>query len=411
MRKYKPVDQTVDLDTARKLILRVQGLFPPRIRRGKVGVKSFLAEVGTIQFDPINIVGRNPDLVLQSRVKNYRSEMLDELLYQDRALVDGWDKMASIYPVGDWPLFHHHRMRMEDRFGIPNQVVMELAPDVLDQIRREGPQSSLDFDHVRKTEWAWGPTRVSRAALEGLYKMGHLGVHHRVNNRRYFDLIQNLLPEDVLNRGNPHPDLESYQRWHVMRRVRSLGLAHPGAGEHWGGILDLKTAARRELLDQLDREGSLASVEIDGIPGKRFYTYPESLIKSGEMGLQDPAAAIIAPLDNLLWDRRGLKWIFDFEYVWEVYKPAEKRMYGYYVLPVLYGDRFCARFEPGWDSEERILTVKNWWWEDGIEISEPLRSALRDCFRDFGSYLGAADIRLAPDINQVSDLDWLQELI
>jgi uncharacterized protein YcaQ len=163
MDKYKPVDLSINLDTARKISLRAQGLFPPRLKTGKRGVMSFIDQVGAIQFDPINIVGRNPDLVLQSRVKDYKPEMLDELLYQDRMLIDGWDKMASIYPVEDWPKFQLHRLRMEDRFGIPNEVVMELAPEILEQIRREGPQSSLDFDHVRKTEWAWGPTRVSGA--------------------------------------------------------------------------------------------------------------------------------------------------------------------------------------------------------------------------------------------------------
>ena len=127
-------------------------------------------------------------------MKDFKPAILDELLYSDRVLVDNWDKMASLSLAEDWPFFSRHRSRMEDMFGVPSEVVMSLAADILGQIKKEGPQCSLDFKHVQKTDWAWGPTRVSRAALEGLFKMGQLGVHHRVNNRRYFDLIENLLP-------------------------------------------------------------------------------------------------------------------------------------------------------------------------------------------------------------------------
>ena len=130
-------------------------------------------------------------------------------------------------------------------FGVPSDVVMRLAPAVLEQIEREGPQSSLDFDIEAKTDWAWGPTRVTRASLEGLFKMGRLGVHHRVNNRRYFDLIENLLPEELLEAKDPHQDLEAYQRWHILRRIRAMGLAHGNAGVQWAGIIGVKSPRRR----------------------------------------------------------------------------------------------------------------------------------------------------------------------
>ncbi len=201
----------ISQQTARRTLLACQGLYPPRSWSGKRGAKSFLKKVRSIQFDPINVVGRNPDLVLQSRVKDFRPKLLDELLYKDRFMVDNWDKMASLSLAEDWPYFSHHRSRMQDIFGVPSDVVMSLAPIVLGQIRQEGPQCSLDYQFEEKTDWSWGPTRVTRASLEGLFKIGKLGVHHRVNNRRYFDLIENLLPAEVLEKSDPNQTLREYQ--------------------------------------------------------------------------------------------------------------------------------------------------------------------------------------------------------
>ena len=121
-------------------------------------------------------------------------------------------------------------------------------------------------------------------------------------------------------------------------------------------------------------------------------------------------AALIAPLDNLLWDRRFVQALFDFSYVWEVYKPAAERIYGYYVLPVLYGDRFVARFEPQRDEQSGDLVVKGWWWEPGVTPSAPMRRALRDCFRGFLRYLGADALRFDHEAAKEADLTWLHPL-
>lgn len=403
---------TISKQTARRLLLACQGLYPPRLLTGKAGVKEFMVRVRSIQFDPINVVGRNPDLVLQSRVRDFRPRMLDELLYQNRQLVDNWDKMASLSLAEDWPYFARHRARMQDIFGVPSEVVMSLAPVVLDQIKREGPQSSLDFKHDEKTDWSWGPTRVSRASLEGLFKMGQLGVHHRVSNRRYFDLIENLLPKDLLETPDPNHSLEEYQTWHMLRRIRSLGLAHLNAGVQWSGIQGVKSPQRRQIIDRLVGDGALLTIEIQELPGQVFYLRHEdkTLLKKVQKG--DPAreAALIAPLDNLLWDRKTLSRIFDFDYRWEVYTPKKKRKYGYYVLPVLYGDCFCARFDPEFDKKTRILTVKNWWWEAGVRPDQEMKDALQRCMEDFLVYLNAEGIKYSKTLLKKGDLEWLAAL-
>lgn len=401
----------ISQQTARKTLLACQGLYPPRSWSGKRGAKTFLKKVRSIQFDPINVVGRNPDLVLQSRVKDFRPKLLDNLLYEDRYLVDNWDKMASLSLVEDWPYFSFHRSKMKEIFGVPSDVVMSLAPTVLGQIQKQGPQCSLDFNFEEKTDWAWGPTRVTRASLEGLFKIGKLGVHHRVNNRRYFDLIENLLPGEVLESPNPNQTLEDYQRWHVLRRISALGLAHPNAGEQWGGMIGVKSPHRQKILQELVENGDLLRVEVEELPGEIFYLLrnDRKLVNRAKKNEDPPEAALIAPLDNLLWDRKNIKRLFDFSYMWEVYKPKAKREYGYYVLPVLYGDRFVARLDPGFDKKKRILTINNWWWEDGIEPDREMVSALKRCLGDFLVYLKAEELRFSRSLLKKGNLDWLEE--
>jgi uncharacterized protein YcaQ len=398
--------------TARRFILTCQGLCPPRELKGKEGVRSFLGQVRSIQYDPINVVGRNPDLVLQSRVKDYRPQMVDELLYQERSLIDNWDKMASLSLVEDWPYFARYRERMIDRFGKPADVVMTHAEEVLDQIRREGPQCSLDFQQHEKTDWSWGPTRISRAVLEGLYKMGRLGIHHRVSNRRYYDLIERLLPADLLQAPDPNLDFEQYQSWHVMRRIGSLGLAHSNAGEHWGGILGVKSPERRRIISEGLERGDLYQIILEDSPGDQFYLRKQDLriletVKNTETTSE---AAFIAPLDNLLWDRKSLVRLFNFKYRWEVYTPEKKREFGYYVLPVLYGDCFVARFDPGFDKKTRTFTVKNWWWESDLDQSQGLTDALVRCMADFLNFLDAKEIKYSSRLLKKGNLDWLGEL-
>ena len=402
----------ISLQTARRTLLANQGLYPPRSWAGKRGAKTFLKRVRSIQFDPINVVGRNPDLVLQSRVKDFRPKLLDELLYKDRYLVDNWDKMASLSLVEDWPCFSHHRTRMDEIFGVPSDVVMSLAPIVLGQIRQDGPQCSLDYNLVEKTDWSWGPTRVTRASLEGLFKIGKLGVHHRVNNRRYFDLIENLLPTEILNTSDPNKTLDEYQHWHILRRIRALGLAHPNAGEQWGGMIGVKSPRRRQILQELIDNGDLLKVEVEELPGEIFYLLREDKKLANRSKKGDPVreAAFIAPLDNLLWDRKNVSRIFEFSYRWEVYKPKVKREYGYYVLPVLYGDRFVARLDPGFDKKAKVLTINNWWWEKDIEPDQDMVDALVRCMKDFLVYLDAEELKFSKTLLKKGNLDWLREI-
>ena len=360
--------------------------------------------LGCIQFDPIDIVGRNPDLVLQSRIADYRPSLLEELMYGERRLYVGWDKMAAIIQSEDWPSFARHRALRTKQHGQPETPEMKLAPFVLEEIRKRGPLSSRDIEHDATVDWWWGrKKRLVGASLEVLSAMGIVLVHHRVRSIRYFDLAERILPPKILKAPDPHPADEDYQDWHVVRRIGSLGLAPAnGAPEYWWGIMGVKgTAARAQVLARLAERGDVIPVSVDGV-AKRVFLFRAAdlatLRAAGEGGAAEPAAAFIAPLDNLTWDRELLRQVFDFDYCWEIYKPKEKRDYGYYVLPVLYGDRFVARVEPVLDKKVKVLRIAGWWWEKGIRPNAAMRDALRICVAEFAAYLGADRVRLSDTV-------------
>jgi uncharacterized protein YcaQ len=403
---------TISNTDARRFLLAHHHLWPPRQHQGKEGVLKYIRHVQSIQFDPINIVGRNPDLVLQSRVEDYKSDFLDQLLYEDRTLVDGWDKMASIHATSDWPNFGYRREYLRKHPGSykpPDKVLNE----TLDVIRQKGPVSSLDFKDYEKVDWHWGPTKIVRASMEYLFGRSYLGVHHRVNNRRYFDLIENLLPADLLETPTPHTTTEAYHDWHVQRRLGSLGLTNANTGDTWGGILGLKSKERRKSLSRLIEKDKVIALAVEDDPDRILFMRTEDLHTLKRIQSEappTPGAALIAPLDNLMWNRDLIENIFNFYYRWEVYKPKVQREYGYYVLPVLYGDHFVARLDPAFDKKKRILTLQNWWWEADVEPDDAMKYTLTDCLRTFSEYLDAEQINLAQPIQTNPTLEWMKNI-
>ena len=401
MRPGSPPELTVSGQQARRFLLAHHCLLPPRSLRGKQGALDYVRRVNCIQHDPINVVGQNPHLVLQSRVRGYTPAMLDALLYKERKLVDGFDKQMSIYPVEDWPDFAAYREDVGGGYARAERAAKaaKLMAWVKKEIETRGPLSSLDLEEETRVEWWFsGSTRAVRIALDMLFASGEIVVHHRIGTRRYFELSRRVLPPRLYHARNSRSSPEEYMEWHVFRRSGGVGLVHPKVNAKWGGIIGWRGGQIRSALARLVDKGWLVRVAIEGLPRQEFYIrrgdLPE-LEAAGRPRATRPGAAFIAPLDNLMWDGDLIEMLFDFFYAWEVYKPASKRTWGYYVLPVLVGDRLVARFDPAFDRVAKRFTIQNWWWEKGVDKKDAgLRAALHDCLRQFCTYLGADSLKL-----------------
>ena len=355
--------------------------------------------LGCVQYDPLDVVGRNHDLVLQSRVPGYRPDTLGQVLYSPtpRKLVEGIDKMLAMYPVEDWPCLMRTRRRLFAEYG-SRPAVAGVLPDVrLFLSQMEGPVSSEDLDYDEKVRWPWGSTRLSRAVLEALWYGGEVVLHHRERARRFYGLTSRFLPPSVMDCADPFPDDASYFRWHTLRRIRGVGMLRDRPGSAWLGIDGFGSAARSAAFRDLFDNGDLVPVQIEGLPAQQPYYIATQDLPVLERALRDGApghARMLAPLDNLIWDRRMVSEIFGFDYTWEVYTPVVKRKYGHYVLPVMLGGRFVARFEPEPHRAGRPLVVRHWWWEDDAGTDQEVRGAVESALERFAAYLGAESIEM-----------------
>lgn len=392
---------TLSREQARAYLLAYHFLAPPRMLDGEDGVLTVAERLRCLQVDPLNVVARNVHLVVQARVSGFRPDQLDRLLYEDHALVEAWDKVRSIVPAEDWPGLARFRRRMQEhhaRTGNP-------PPDVIDYVRQQiatrGRLDSLDLEDRGRADWRWAPARAVRVALEIMFDWGELGIGGRNGGRKVYAPMQSLLGEAALQARLDDEPMEAYHRRHVARRVAAVGLIVDRSGDVWQGIVDAKAAERRRAIEALVDAGRVATVEVEGVRARCLAPADAcARLSSGgtgsnrePVGHRQPEAAFIAPLDNLVWDRRLVSELFGFSYTWEVYKPAAQRQYGYYVLPVLLGDRFVARWEPR--RADGALSVRGWWWERGcasLRDDPATRGAIGRAIVEFLRFLGVSGL-------------------
>lgn len=375
---------------ARKFILYKQGLLGDRRFIGKSGILDFIRQAGCIQFDPVDVCGKNPEIVLQSRIGGFTKAMLYELLYVDRKLVDYFDKNLSIMPMEDWKYFERERENHR-QWERSHEEILQVHDKIIAAISEKGSQCSADLDISQKVDWYWSKTKLSRAALEHMYFSGELAIHHKGGNMKYYDLIENCIPEEILKAPDPYPDDFDHRKWRVLRRIGSLGLLWNRASDAWLGIQGLKAGERNDIFEQLMSEGCILPVKVEGIAHTLYCLAGDEGIAEYSKG-ESPAkqrCEFIAPLDNMMWDRNLIKEIFDFEYKWEIYTPQPQRKYGYYVLPILFGERLVGRIEMAYDRKNRQLNVSNIWYEPGVRVTKKLESGIKSALKRFEAFNGS----------------------
>ena len=398
----------ISINDFRRYLIIYQSLCISTELQGKTGVMDYIKRVGCIQYDTLNVVGRNADLVLQSRIRDYSPDYLYELLYIDRKLVDELDKEMSIYPVEDWPYFQRFREAAKYRYG-SNDKLIEIIEDVRQMIRDKGPVTSDDLGYNQSVAWFWAPTRLSRAVLECMYYWGELIIEKKINGRKVYDFADKYIDKSILQAPDPNPTEEDFFDWYILRRIGAVGALWNKASDAWLGIPNFNAKNRTSCIRRLMDKGLIESIEVENIPVP-FYIKTDCNIENYLHMPFVPKMSILAPLDNFLWDRKLINTIFNFDYKWEVYKPVIERKYGYYVLPILFGDRFVARFEPLMDKKSGTLIIKNWWWEKDIIADDSILENLIICFKNFMRYLNVTSLKIDSTIAKSEGLNCLFNL-
>jgi uncharacterized protein YcaQ len=357
-------------------------------------VLAFLRRFGSLQYDPIAVAGRSHDLVLHARVAGYEPTSTDRL-YERRELFEAVNKGLSFVLTSDFPWFRTTVFRQPSRLLAEHA---DVAQRVLERIREAGPLSSRDFEHESggTTDWFGIPTNTVRAVLEAYTATGVLGLARREGSRRYYDLIERLLPPDVLAREVP---LTDQLRHRMLSRYRAHGLLGASSGgDVFGGLGPAKPSPERPdlqgrtaLREGLVEEGELVPVEVEGTRGKRFVLRDEVELLASPPE-PPPSVAFMSPFDPLVWDRALLASLFEFDYVWDLFHPPAKRRFGWYVLPIHFRGRFVGRIEPRIDRETGRVEILGLWWEDGFapRRADGFVDAMREALRAYLDFAGAS---------------------
>ena len=387
---------TITKEQARQFILLKQGLIGAYRFIGKDGAYEYVRQAGCIQYDPVDVCGKNAELTLQARVKGFKKSMLQDLLYKDRELVDYADKELSIWPTEDWPYFSSYRDRSRE-LGDTFEGLAELKAQAISYIKENGPVSSDTLPIEGEIYWHssmhWSgnwhkKSQAARSVLEQLYTEGKLVIHHKKGSRKYYDLADRYIPDTVLNAENPCTDEDDFIAWRVLRRIGAVGLLWDKNSTALLGI-NINAEKRKRILERLTAEEKITPIIVEGFKQLFYYRFEdEELMQQVLQGNADlkPRMSFIAPLDPLMWDKAFIKALWDFQYSWEIYTPAVKRKYGYYTLPILYGDKFVGRIEAIPDRKEAVLKVKGLWWEKEIRQTKKITSVLERTLKSFAKF-------------------------
>ncbi len=381
-------------DDVKRLSVYKQGLHQRPDSSSPADLKRIIKRIGLLQLDSISVVARSHYLVMLNRAGLYDPADLDNLL-DSGFLFETWAHAMCQLPSAHYPWFHPYIQQKQlkesqwqlDRLDIDMAPVIE---NVLETIRQRGPLSSKDFESERRGEggwWNWKPTKV---ALEFLFDYGELMVSHRVKFQRYYDL-----PERVLARHNFTLDksLADYQRWTIERGLRHIGIATANHAADY--YRQPKRAAAAILADMLNT-GEALLVAVEGWKDPAYIHREDlPLLEQIQAGAHEPQlTAFLTPFDNLFWDRDRDEMLWDFFYRIEVYTPKAKRVYGYYVMPILHGCELVGRIDPKVDRKKKRLIFNNLHLERGVKLNGALYRGLIGAIEEFMAFHGCDSFEL-----------------
>ena len=356
---------------ARKLFLKQQGLLRDNeFGRGKNATNKAIQRLSYVQIDTISVINRAHEHVLYNRVANYNPTHLESLV-QEREIFEYWSHAAAFLPFKDF----RYSLPVMKGFRSTRQCDEKLKAKVLARIHSEGPLQSRDFEDTsgrkRGGWWEWKP---AKRVLEHLFFSGELMVTRREGFQKIFDLTENVLPSSI---NTSEPTLEEWTRFIVLGMVHALGIATEyDVGYAKPIIRRLSKIALKDplrtTLSALVAEGQLIEVDVQG---RTCYT-TEQLLAQLPVRSTRQCVRLLSPFDNVVINRRRTRELFDFEYLLECYVPAAKRKYGYFSLPLLYGDSLVGRLDAKAHRKHHQLQVNNLVLEPHVKVEDQLIEAL-----------------------------------
>jgi hypothetical protein len=392
---------TVPAAIARRLLLGSQGLLDdPRRKATADSLYELIERIGFVQVDSINVVERAQHLTLASRLQGYRPALLTRLLERDRRLFEHWTHDAAAIPVLWYPHWHHrferYRQRVlehpwwRERVGAdPKAIVAHVRA----RLRSEGPLMTKDFEDERPqgTDKAWWGWKPAKAALEYLWRVGEVAVAKRVNFHKVYDLTERVLPH---LHAAPLPSPKENVAWACRSALERLGVATPSEIAGFWRAISLeevrdwcaRAAARGEIVEVLAE--ALPGLEAGSAP-RRSYALPDWEERAAALPAPPPRLRILSPFDPILRDRARALRLFGFDYRFEAFVPAPQRRWGYYILPLLEGERLVGRLDPKLRRDEGVLEIRQVWWEPGVRLSKGRAAALEAAVERLAKLVGA----------------------
>lgn len=379
--------RTISPARAKRIALAAQGFTDPRPSGPVTGahLNRLLRRVGLLQLDSVNVLVRAHYMPAFSRLGPYPRELLDDYAYKKRRLFEYWGHEASLIPIERFPLFRHRmesakRWRIEE-WGKKNSKYVQA---VLDEVRTRGPLSVGDLPEPGDRAgswWGWGDGKI---ALEYLFNRGLITAAARPAFTRVYDLTERVIPQRYYEVSPPTP--ENAHRELLMLAAQSLGVA---TARDLADYYRHNIPESRKLLGKMVEAGELEQVEVKGWRDPA-YLHPEA-----RMPRRVDAHALLSPFDPLVWERDRTERIFDFRYRIEIYVPAPKRVYGYYVLPFLLGEDLVARVDLKADRAAGKMLVRAAHAEEGVDHAA-VASALSEELTSMAAWLELDDVVVEP---------------
>ncbi len=361
-------------EEARAIALAAQGLHVNSFGKGKSGALNAVKHLGYIQLDTLSVVTRAHHHTLWTRADEYAEAHLNQLV-KEKKIFEYWSHAAAYLPIEDFRFSlvrkEAHR-KGESHWFKKNKKIMQY---VLDRIKAEGPLQSRDFetDKVRGAWWDWKPAKV---ALEQLFHDGTLMVSERKGFQKVYDLTENILPSKI---NTQTPTKEEYARHLIENTLKAHGLASIKEITHLrrgtGPIV-------QEELKKMLREGQVEEMTIDKVKDK-YIILPST---RNPKPVKHEKAVLLSPFDNVVIMRHRLKNLFEYDYGIECYVPEPKRKFGYFCLPILYGDQFVGRMDPKADREKQVFYVKRLHLEHPPKNMQDFLQELASAIRRFAIF-------------------------